>query len=217
MEVADLALGPGDDLAVESSHDTKRPVSCRVGRPDVDDLGLELILVVGFGDPVGNKGFGLGQNPSFLGVVVLAQSVSLECLVGEDSAEIRVAVESYSHQIPGFAFKPIGRFPDSVGGRHPRIVLVDRDPDPDTVPLVEAGEVIDHLETLLVLRVVDATDIEQQVAVELRTIAECAQHLDHSAPVGGDLGETVGRGCDGQFLVTGKEFGQRVGGADFRL
>jgi hypothetical protein len=137
--------------------------------------------------------------------------VSLECLVGEDTAEVGVAVESDPQKIPGFALEPIGGFPDSVGGGYPRVFLVYRDPNPDPVPFVEAGEVVDHFETPFVLRVVDATDVEQQIAVELRTIAEGAQDLDHSTPVGGDFGETVGRSDDRQFLVIGKELGQRIG------
>jgi hypothetical protein len=87
---------------------------------------------------------------------------------------------------------------------------MDRDPYPHQVALVEAREVIHHLEPLLPFLMVDAADVEQQVAVELGSITECSQDLDQPAPVGGDLGETICGRHDLQVLAARQKLGERV-------
>ena len=73
VEVSDLALGAGDDLAVEPNDGTDRAVGGRMGGADVENLGLEIVIVrIVLGGPIGHEALLLGENPSLFRIVILA-------------------------------------------------------------------------------------------------------------------------------------------------
>ncbi len=72
--------------------------------------------------PGGATSFGLvhlvlGEDPAPRRVVVLAQRMPLEGLVGEDAAQVRVAVEQEPEHVVGLALEPVGGLPHLVTAR----------------------------------------------------------------------------------------------------
>src|SRR5262245_5253219 len=101
---------------------------------------------------------------------VLAQRVALEAVVGQDTAQVRVAGEQDAVEIVGLPLEPVG------GGEHPhraghRGVRVDLALDADALVPPRRQQVIDHLEAPLALGVVDAADVDQDLEQALAVVA----------------------------------------------
>ena len=86
--------------------------------------------------------------------------MSLERLVGQESTQVGVTVESDTEEVPGLALEPICGLPDTIGRRHARIYLVERDLDPETLVGFKAGQMINDLESLFAVGIVDPADVE---------------------------------------------------------
>ena len=106
-------------------HRAQGAVGRRVGGPEVEHLGLEVVVVLlrPRAPSSGIVVLALGQQPALAGVVVLAQGVALEGLVGQDALEVGVALEADAEHVVGLALEPVGRLPHAVDGRHRRVVL----------------------------------------------------------------------------------------------
>jgi hypothetical protein len=103
----------------------------------------------------------LGQEPALRGVVVLPQRVSLEHLVGEDAAQVRVSVEANAVHVEDFALEPVVSLEEAGAGRN-GLVLGHRHFDAHPLVLVERVELVHDVEPFLPAGVVDAPEVERQ-------------------------------------------------------
>ncbi len=125
----------------------------------------------------------LGQDPAPRRVVVLAQRVAAERLVGEDAPQVRMALEGEAEHVERLALEPVGRLPDAGQAGQPGVVLGHRHLEPQPLAARQRVEVVDRLEALLALRVVDAAEVEQQVVAAVGVVAQLAGQVgQHLAP-----------------------------------
>jgi hypothetical protein len=91
---------------------------------------------------------------------VLAQRMTVKAIIGQDAAQVRVAGEQDAVQVEGFALEPVGGRKHVDRARHRR-VFVGHHLHADAGVLVRAQQVVDHVETLLARRIVDAADVDE--------------------------------------------------------
>ena len=97
---------------------------------------------------------------------ILAQRMTVETVVGQDAAHVRMAGEQHAVQVEGFALEPVGAGKNADDRRHRRR-LVGLDLDADAHVLGRRQQMIDDVEALLARRLVDRGDIDE--ADELRS------------------------------------------------
>ena len=97
-------------------------------------------------------------------------------IIGQDAAQVGIAVEQHAVHVVYFALEPAGDRPHARHRRHRRH-FVCRDVDADAVVLGEAQQAIDHLEPLGAIRIIDAGDFHQLLIGEL--IVQDRQRFDH--------------------------------------
>ena len=183
VHVADLGLGVDDRLPVEPRLHAEGPVHGRVGRADVDDQVLRARR------DLQQQRFRRPEDVAPRGGVVLPHRVPLERLVGQDAAEVRVPLEDDAVEVPRLALEPVGALEDAGEGGELRLRLGHGRLQPDVVLLRDGVQVQHHLVPVLpvlAVEVVDAAEVEEQLVVELRVVAEEARGLDPAPAVHGD-------------------------------
>src|SRR5579875_2962631 len=108
---------------------------------------------------------------------ILAQRVALEAVVGEDTAQIRMAGEQDPVEIIGLPLVPVRAAIDlDDGGHGRRLVRLDL----HAYALIETRrkEVIDDVETLLAARPIHRGDVDDAGELALRRVAQVARDLD---------------------------------------
>jgi hypothetical protein len=78
---------------------------------------------------------------------ILAERVPAKAVIGEDAAQIVIAVEQHAEHVEHFALEPAGDREQARDRRH-RLFLIGGDTDADTVVPGDRQQVIDDLEPL---------------------------------------------------------------------
>ena len=109
----------------------------------------------------------------FLDRIILAQRISLELRVEQESPQIRVAAETHPEHVEDLALQPLGALPQIGECRHLGIVSSwSVDLQAHAVAVAQGVQVIDHLEALLALRAIDRRHIDQHGHVEIGIVAQ---------------------------------------------
>jgi hypothetical protein len=109
---------------------------------------------------------------------ILAQRMSLETVVGQNAPQIRMIGKPYAVEIVGLALEPAGRAVDPRSRRHRRR-LVRHELHADALVVLDAEQIVDHVEALLALRPVDTADVDQLREQALGIVAQIGQQRDH--------------------------------------
>src|SRR5690348_10642363 len=81
---------------------------------------------------------------------ILAERMPHEAVIGEDAAQVRVAVEEDAVEVEGLPLEPGGGSPDGdQRGHHGRLAALAVDPQADALVAAHGQEVIDHREAAL--------------------------------------------------------------------
>jgi hypothetical protein len=97
--------------------------------------------------------------------------VTLEAVIGQDAAKVRVVGEIDAQQIPGLPFPPSGAVEQPDRGRH-RLLFIGLYLQTDTLIEGHAEEVVNDLEAELAVRVIHATDVAQHRERTFRVVAQ---------------------------------------------
>ena len=183
VQIADFRLRVLDGLAVEQDLHSEGAVHGRMRRAHVQDQMLGTLGHVE--EPL----FRLPVDVPFPGREVLAHRMSHEIVVSQDADQIRMTEEGDAVEIEGLALEPVGALVD-VGERIAGGALLGkRGLEADMVLLRDRVEVEDHLETKrsrLVVEVVDAAQIEEELVIEFGMIAQGAGRFLPGRTVDGD-------------------------------
>src|SRR5579863_1281404 len=116
---------------------------------------------------------------------VLAERMADEAIVGEDAAQVRIAIEQDAEEVEGLPLEPRGGRPET-GQRHHHRRLMPGAEDPEAQPLVAAHgqEVVDHRVASLRCRLGRRVDA-------LHAAAEAALGCVLGAPLGVAVAEIV--------------------------
>ena len=106
---------------------------------------------------------------------VLAQGVTLEAVIGEDAAQVRVAGEQDPVEVVGLALEPVGGREHVDHGGHRRH-LVGLDLDADARVPARRQEVVDDVEPLLAAGIVDPAEIDEADELAAAVVAQKRQH-----------------------------------------
>jgi hypothetical protein len=106
---------------------------------------------------------------------VLAQRIAVEAVIGEDAAQVRVALEEDAVHVEGFALVPVGGGID-LDDRGNGGVLVGLQLDPDARVPGHRQQMVDHVETPRALRIVHPADVDQHL--ETMVVAKRAHGRD---------------------------------------
>ena len=115
VHVADLGLGVRDRLPVHERLNAEGAVHGGVGGADVDEELLRLRR------HVQEPHLRLLQDVPLRGRVVLPHRVAHERVVGQEPAQVRVAVEDDPVEVPRLALEPVGAPEDAGEGVEPRL------------------------------------------------------------------------------------------------
>ena len=145
--------------------------------------------------------------------VVLAHGVAHEGVVGEEADQVRVPLEDDSVEVPGLALEPVRALEDADEGVELRIRLRDVHLQPDVVLPGEGVEVEDDSEALGLVRlveVVDRAEVQEELEVALRVVAEQRRRLDPGS-AGNSQGEITTK-LVGSEEIRPQRFGQNARG-----
>ena len=146
----------------------------------------------------------LNDNPLLLLIVsqlrvsgqreILAQRVAVEAVVGHDATQIRVAGEEDAEHVVNLTLVPKGTLEQA---RHAgnRVGLIGVGLDADARVVSHAEQVVDHLESLVLGRVVDRRDIGDLRELARRVVLQEAHHRD----------DPRRRHVDGQLVLPHRE------------
>ncbi len=159
--------------------------------------------------------FELAPPAAPFGREILSQGKPLRVIFRHQNApKIRVTRKGDAHHVVDFALQEFGAFPDAGDRRDGRIVLGDSGLEAKATAVGEGMQVIHHLESLPILRVVHRTDIRKMVERSLRCVVKKRGQLNKM--LGGHADRHLGSGrirFDGQHRL-GELFHQ---GFDQRL
>ena len=96
---------------------------------------------------------------------ILALRVAGKAIIGEDAAQVLVALEQHAIHVEHFTLEPARDGPDARDGGD-RLVLVRPDMDADAVVLRHAQQAIDDLEARIAIGPVDPGDFHQLLVIE---------------------------------------------------
>src|SRR6185295_20348252 len=91
------------------------------------------------------------------------QRISLERLMGEQAAQVRMTFHLHPEHLVDLALEPINALPDRDQGGKNRIVLAQRHLETQPRGAGERVEMVDRLEALLAVREVDAAEVEHEI------------------------------------------------------
>ena len=205
VQEADVRVGALDHLAVELEHEAQHAVRRRMLRPEVQGVVLDVghgaacsmqAAVVVFADHARHDLARLDRHrlvddALLLRVVahldrardreVLAERMADEAVVGEDAAQVDVAVEDDAEQVEGLALEPVGGAPDLGERGNLRHVVVGTEDLQAQPPVVRQREQVrDDAEAkafpgrVAVARVVDAAQVDQLLELQLGSVAQHA-------------------------------------------
>ena len=141
-----------------------------------------------------------------------------EVFVGQDAGEVRMAGKDDPVQIEGFALEPVGALVDVGEGVANRILFRQRRLQPDVVLVGDRIEMKRHFEPKrpgLVVQVVDAAQVEEELVVEVSVVAQRPSRFLPGRPIDGDgeIAAVVGDSQDLLAELLGKDpirrFGER--------
>ena len=114
---------------------------------------------------------------------ILAQRVTIEAVIGEDTAQIRVTFEHDAVHIPHFALAPAccGEHRHGAGHDHP---LAHRHFYTDTAVFAHRQQMVDHLEPLGAAGIIHCRDVNQLREAAMLIIAQERQQLGHMRRIG---------------------------------
>ena len=104
--------------------------------------------------------FGIAQLDEARQREVLALRMPLKTIVGQDAAQVRIAFEQHAVHVEHFALQPASDRPDACDGRD-RHVLIRAHMHANAVVLGQRQQAVNHLETRVLIRPVDARDFHQ--------------------------------------------------------
>ena len=110
--------------------------------------------------------------------------------MGEDAAQVRMAVEAHSVQVPHFALEPIEAFVDRQAAGN-RLAVGDGYLQPDALVVLQRIELVHHVEALATARIVDRPEIERHR--ERQIILQRAQGLDDALAPHDERGQVLSR------------------------
>ena len=178
VQVADLDVRGDDGLAVQHRHQAEGAVHGRVGRTDVDGHPLEHLVAVVREVELRLVDLVLGEDPALRRVVVLAQRMPLEGLVGEQAPQVRMPVEAEAEHVVGLALEPVEPLPEPGHRGEHDVVLAHRHLQPQARAALDRVEVVDRLEALLAVGKVDAAEVEHHVELRLRVLLQLAGDVE---------------------------------------
>ena len=111
---------------------------------------------------------------------VLAQGMAFKAVVGEQPAQIRMALEHDAIEIIGLALEPVGARKDIDDGSD-RTILIDLDLDANTPVPGRRQQMVDDVEAVRALRPVHRREIDKGKEGAARIIA---QECDHPVDLG---------------------------------
>ena len=108
---------------------------------------------------------------------ILAERVSLKAVVGEDAAQVGVAVENDAKAVPHLALEPTGDGVQARQRRH-RQHVVGVELDPDAPVLGQRQQVVIDVEAADPLGIIGSAKVHQLVEGELGIVAQPGDHID---------------------------------------
>ncbi len=111
--------------------------------------------------------------------------MALETVVGQDAAQIGIAVEDDAEHVPRLALEPAGRGEQRDDGRHGGL-LVGVQLHADTLIMLQRQQVVDDLEALFAGRIIDAANIHQLLELAVAVVAQERHHLGDGGGADGD-------------------------------
>ena len=113
---------------------------------------------------------------------ILAQRMAFKTVIRQNPPQIRVIAEEDAVEVVGFALEPASAAEHSLHGWNGH-VLIRRNLYPQPVVLAVAKQVVDHLEPLFPLRIIDAANIDQHLAIDGRIIPHKPHRIDDQVPL----------------------------------
>ena len=204
VQQANVRIRTLNHLAIELQHQAQHTVGRGVLRAEIQCVifdvshGSMRSAVLLFSDDAWRdfprlNAHRLVNHPFLLGVIthfhmargreVFAEWVANEAIVGEQAAQIFVAVKDNAKKIKGLALEPIGRTPNGVDRIHPGHVIVHRVDTQSQAPVVRQGQqMANHcvtgaigvatVGTVFVGRVIQATQVDELLKSQAGVIAQ---------------------------------------------
>src|SRR3990167_3892885 len=122
-------------------------------------------------------GLGVHPLPPPLQGVFLAEGVAAPVLGDEDAPQVRVALEGHPEQVVHLPLHPVGPAPDGHDRGH-LLPVAGLHLEPEPPVMVEAVQVVDHVERPLIPGVVDRREIREQAEPRRRVVAQQGARLD---------------------------------------
>src|SRR3569833_854397 len=117
---------------------------------------------------------------------IFAEGMADETIIGEEAAQIRLAVEQDTEEVEGLALVPVGAIPDRHHGIHARrlgiqqyfhaqaLVVADRQ------EVIHLGETRAGIRALAVTQIIDAAEVHHLIEGKGRLVAQCAHRLQQT-------------------------------------